>query len=86
MRYRRYLFNREEVENMTYNYDYSTLLGRLREKHITQSGLASMLGLSETSLNHKFKNKTEFRQSEISKICDCLDIPSEHIDTYFFNH
>lgn len=71
---------------MTYNYDYSKLLGRMREKLITQSHLASVLGLSETSLNRKIKNKTEFRQSEISKICECLEIPNEHIDSYFFNH
>ena len=58
----------------------------MREKLITQSHLASVLGLSETSLNRKIKNKTEFRQSEISKICECLEIPNEHIDSYFFNH
>lgn len=71
---------------MTYNYNYSKLLGRLREKHITQSGLASMLGLSETSLNLTLNNKRPFRQTEISKVCECLDIPNEHIDSYFFSH
>lgn len=69
---------------MNYVYDYSKLLGRLREKKITQSELANMLDISETSLNRKLKSKTQFKQSEISQICDCLAIPNECIDTYFF--
>ncbi len=69
---------------MNYTYDYSKLLGRLREKKITQSELAKKLGISETSLNFSLNNKRPFKQSEISQICDCLTIPDECIDTYFF--
>lgn len=69
---------------MSYIYDYSKLLGRMREKKVTQSELADMLDLSETSLNRKLKNKTQFKQREMSKICDFLAIPKGHIDAYFF--
>lgn len=69
---------------MNYVYDYSKLLGRLREKKITQSELAGRLGISDTSLNLSLNNKRPFKQSEISGICDCLAIPDECIDTYFF--
>lgn len=69
---------------MNYVYDYSKLLGRLREKKITQSELARKLGISETSLNLSLNNKRPFKQSEISGICDCLVIPAECIDSYFF--
>lgn len=69
---------------MNYVYDYSKLLGRLREKKITQSELAGKLGISETSLNLSLNNKRPFKQSEISNICDCLAIPVDYIDSYFF--
>lgn len=70
---------------MNYIYDYSKLLGRLREKRITQSELANKLGISECSLNLSLNNKRPFRQSEISGICEQLLIPSESIDAYFFS-
>lgn len=70
---------------MCYVYDYSKLLGRLREKKLTQSELATKIGISETSLNLSFNNKRPFKQSEISNICDCLEIPVNCIDTYFFS-
>ncbi len=69
---------------MNYIYDYSKLLGKLREKKITQSELAVRLGISETSLNLSLNNKRPFKQSEISNICDCLSIPIDYIDSYFF--
>lgn len=69
---------------MSYVYDYSKLLGRLREKQITQSELANKIGLSDTSLNLSLNNKRPFKQSEISCICECLKIPVESIDAYFF--
>lgn len=66
------------------SYDYSKLLGRLREKGFTQSDLAQKIGLSECSLNFSLNNKRPFRQSEISKICEVLLISSDQIITYFF--
>lgn len=66
------------------NYDYSVLLGKLREKNITQSELAKKIGISETSLNFSLNNKRPFKQSEISKICDSLSIPLTNIENYFF--
>lgn len=69
---------------MKYVYDYSKLLGRLREMKLTQVDLANKLGISETSLNFSLNNKRPFRQSEISKTCDILSIPLESVDSYFF--
>lgn len=66
------------------SYDYSKLLGRLREKGFTQSELAAKIGLSECSLNFSLKNKRPFRQSEINKVCEVLSISSEDIVAYFF--
>lgn len=68
------------------NYDYSKLLGRMREKGIIQTALAKAIGISETSINLKLNNKAFFKQGEIVAICMALDIPLDEVETYFFSH
>lgn len=65
-------------------YDYSRLLGRMREKGYTQEKLAKALGISETSLNHRLNNKQNFRQDEIVAASDILMIPRRNLEDYFF--
>lgn len=65
-------------------YNYSKLLGRLREKGITQEELARKIGLNPSTLNIKLKSKSDFSQTEIRMICEVLDIPLEEIPAYFF--
>lgn len=67
-------------------YDYSKLLGKMREKRRTQADLAREIGLSETSLNFSLNNNRVFKQDEITKICCALDIRMEEIPIYFFAH
>ena len=67
-------------------YDYSKLLGRMKEKNITQDQLAKMIGLQPPTLSQKLNNKAKFKQAEISKICDILDIAANEIGVYFFAH
>lgn len=69
---------------MTTTYDYAKLLGRIREKRLTQSELARKIKISETSLNLSLNNKRPFKQSEISKICDVLLISNDNLESYFF--
>ena len=69
---------------MTYN--YSKLLGRMREKNITQEILAKKIGLQPPTLSQKLNNKAKFKQAEISNICDVLDIDAKEIGGYFFAH
>lgn len=71
---------------MNYIYDYSKLLGRLREKRITQSELANRLEISEQSLNRKLKSKTQFKQNEMIRTLDIIDIGVQEIASYFFMH
>jgi transcriptional regulator with XRE-family HTH domain len=71
---------------VNYVYDYSKLLGRLREKKITQSELAEKLGISETSLNHKLKSKTQFKQNEMLRVLEIVNIDIGSISSYFFAH
>ena len=65
-------------------YDYSKLLGRMREYHHTQETLAKAIGINESTLNSKLKNKTYFKQDEIVKICKLLDISVPEIGAYFY--
>lgn len=67
-------------------YDYSKLLGKMKEKNITQDVLARLIGLQPPTLSQKLNNKAKFKQAEISKICDVLDIDATDIGLYFFAH
>lgn len=67
-------------------YDYSKLLGRLKEKRITQDVLAKKVKIKPTTLSLKLNNKAKFKQSEISSICKILDIEAAQIGDYFFTH
>lgn len=66
------------------NYDYSKLLGKMREKHITQEQLAHSIGIAESTMSIKLKNKGQFSQDEMVLILNVLNIPLEHIAVYFF--
>lgn len=65
-------------------YDYSKLLGAMREKGITQEVLSQRIGLNSTTLNQKLKNNSQFKQGEMYDILDCLDLPLSDIEKYFF--
>ena len=67
-------------------YDYSKLLGRIKECNYTQETLAEAIGKNKSSLNLKLNQKTNqgFTTVEIDKICEVLDIPNAEIGAYFF--
>lgn len=68
------------------DYDYSKLLGRMREKGYTQIDVCKKMNVSETTLNLTLGNKRAFRQTEISKLCEILEIALEDVAIYFFCH
>lgn len=65
-------------------YDYSKLLGKIKECGYTQESLAQVIKMSESTLNLKLNNKASFKQSEIKIICKVLDISEDEIGVYFF--
>jgi len=65
-------------------YDYSKLLGRIIEKFGTQAKFAIAIGLSERTLSLKLNGQRGFKQSEISKTCNLLEIEETDIPAYFF--
>lgn len=65
-------------------YDYSKLLGRIVEKLGTQSTFAEKMRLSERTISLKLNGKVGWKQSEIAKACEVLDIKDNDIPAYFF--
>ena len=65
-------------------YDYSKLLGRIRERRLTQDRVAEMISISPASMNQKLGNKRPFKQDEIMLMCEALAIPYSEIPEYFF--
>lgn len=64
--------------------DYSKLLGRIRERGMTQRTLAQAIGISESQISLKLKGAFPFKQQDIRNICDCLKIEPDEIGAYFF--
>lgn len=56
-------------------YDYSNLLGAMRQRGITQKSLAKSVGKSEATINRKLCGAREFTQSEMFKILEIIGEP-----------
>lgn len=65
-------------------YNYSKLLGRIVEKVGTQSNFAEKMELSERSISLKLNGKVGWKQCEIAKACQVLEINDNEIPAYFF--
>lgn len=69
---------------MAMSYEYSKLVGRIKEKCGSQSKFARMIGLSERTISLKLSNKVDWKQDEIIQACRLLDIDKIEIPVYFF--
>lgn len=65
-------------------FNYSKLLGRMKECGYTQEKLARAIGISKSTLNLKLKNKASFYHPEMKKICEVLNITGEDVYAIFF--
>lgn len=65
-------------------FDYSKLCGRITEKYGTRSKFAKSVGISEHTISIRLTGKKPFKQAEIMKFCEVLDIPPARIPDYFF--
>lgn len=65
-------------------FDYSKLLGRIREYGYTQKTLADAIGMSVSQLNQCLKNKSNFKHKTILAICEVLDIQIGEIGAFFY--
>ena len=67
------------------SFDYSALSGKIVEKFGTQYNFANAMQLSERSLSLKLNNKVPWKDREIFKASELLDIENNDISKYFFN-
>lgn len=65
-------------------FDYSKLLGRIREYGYTQKTIADAVGMSITQMNQCLNNKYNFKHKHILAICKVLDIPIDEIGLFFY--
>lgn len=65
-------------------YNYGRLVERIKDKKKTQKELSKSINIGRTSLNQRLNNKSEFNQSEITKIMQELEIDIKDVAIYFF--
>lgn len=65
-------------------FNYSKLLGKIRECGFTQEQLAKAIGISKGTLSAKLNNQFYFYAKEMYDICEVLNIPISEIGEYFF--
>ena len=66
-------------------YNYSKLLGRLTELGIDRERFADIIGIKRTSLYKRLNSELQFKQDEINKAMQALNIPQIDVWEYFFN-
>lgn len=72
------------MAQMNQQFNYSALLGLMREKGFTQESLAAAAGMSHSQLNVKLNGRYPFKQTDIQSIVDVLEIAPADIGRYFF--
>jgi transcriptional regulator with XRE-family HTH domain len=66
------------------NYNYSKLLGRMKECGLTQEQLAKAIGKNKSTISTKLNGRFSFTTNEIDAICKVLNISNDEIGDYFF--
>lgn len=67
-------------------FDFRKLRRRIKEKCVTQSTFAGIIGLSDVYVSNKLNNNVGWGQEEIDSAVCALDIPVTEKHTYFFTH
>ena len=65
-------------------YDYSKLLGKIREVYKTQDRFTKGLQIGRTALYSRLNGSTEWTQLEIERTMKLLGEPMTSVGSYFF--
>lgn len=65
-------------------FNYQKLRGRITEKMGSQTEFARRMELSERTISLKLNGKVPFKQNEIVKASNLLEIDNSDIAAYFF--
>lgn len=66
------IFNHEKLEE------------RIEAMYGGKEAFGKLMGMTKQRINSRLKGATEFKQSEIEKAADLLDIKPDEIPAYFF--
>ena len=64
------------------SFKYAKLSGRIKEKFKTQERFAEAMNMSPRSISLKLNNKREWKQNEIDKACELLEIQTSEIGEF----
>lgn len=67
-------------------FNYTKLKGRIIEKYGTQKDFAKAIGLTSTTFSFKINGKSSWKNDEIAKAAELLEISPNEIVEYFFNY
>lgn len=67
------------------SFNYSKLLGKVKEVFKTQAAFSEAMGIGLTAINQKLNGKSEWSTTEIVKACDLLGISLAEAYIYFFD-
>lgn len=62
----------------------AALADLMREKGVQQKQAAEFIGVTESHFSRKMSGEYSFKQSEIAKLCDLLQIADSEIGRLFF--
>ena len=65
-------------------FDYSRLLGKIKEKCATQAVFAQKMKVSERTASLKLNGKVDWKSGEIVRACEILGIGRKELPDYFF--
>lgn len=66
------------------SFDYSELRGKIKSKNLTQEKLAERAGMKPPTLSTKLNGNGFFKQKEIIRICEVLEIKKDDIGLFFY--
>ena len=67
-------------------FNYAKLKGRITEKFGSDKNFANAVNITPESVSKKLSNKTIWKQPEIIRACEALNIDKEEIGLYFFSN
>lgn len=65
-------------------FDYSKLDGKITEVFGTRGAFARSMGFSERTMSLKMSGKVPWKQPEMAKACELLNLQKVAIPEYFF--
>ena len=73
-----------KVDHSKLQFDYSKLLGRIKEFGFKQEDFASVIGTSASTLSLKLNSRAFFTQKEMEKARAALEFDKSEMGAYFF--